>query len=352
MDSIQGTIRLGMVGLGGAAIAGHLPLLLKMKDQVQIVALCDKDQETLQTMSRRFGVGKTYRDINEMLRQGKLDAVDICTPPLTHKELCLSALKANVNCIVEKPIVTSVADFDELTAVAGERNLGIFVIHNNSFTPILRKARKLLNSGEIGDILQVDVRFSFAVGEEYNPEHWVYKLPGGIFGEGAPHACGIFAEFLGGEAREIASQMIRRSSSTRLWGDELKVLVRTDKNLGSLSVSLNSPTRKLMVDLIGSKLWVSIDADAQTLVKYKPIPCGQHAIFKRGQRSLSEIFQRVGCLASVTADVATGRYRPSEGHRYLLDQAVKALRGEGAYPVKPEHLREGVKILEAAFSQK
>lgn len=351
MDTEQKLIRLGIVGLGGVGAGAHLPLWLKMKNQIQVEALCEENQEKLQKVSKQSGISKTYTNINDMLKQERLDAVDICTPPLTHLKLCLSALTDNVNCIVEKPFVTSVADFDALAKVAKQNNLGIFVTHNYSFTPIMRKARELLHSGEIGDIFQVDVKFSAATMNEYGPDHWISGLPGGLLGEVAPHPCHIFTEFLPGDIEDIASETIKRSFNPLIIADELKILVRTNNAIGSLSVSLNSPTRKYLIDLIGSKLWVSIDADAQTLVKYKPIPCGQQAIFKRGGRALSEIFQRVACLATVTTEVITGRYKPSEGHRFLFNQAVKALRGEGVYPVELEKLREAVRVLEIAFLQ-
>ena len=350
---MQEIIRLGMVGLGSACVVGHLPLWLKMRDQVQVVALCDVNQETLQMASRRLGISKVYTNVNEMLKQERLDAIDICTPPLTHKELCLSALRKNVNCIVEKPVVTSLAEIDELIAFSKEMNLGIFVIQNQSFSPILRKARALIHGGEIGDILQVDVTLSIPVAAEYaDPNHWAHKEPGGPLGEIVPHPGYMLVEFLGREIKEVVSQMIRRGSYPFFVGDELKVLVRTDNALGSLSVSLNSPTRKLMVNLIGSKLWVSIDVYDHVLVKYLPIPCGRGAILRRGQRSLSEISQRVGCLTAVSANVFTGRYRTSEGHRYLFHQIVEALRGQSVYPIKLETVREEVKVLEAAFSKK
>ena len=202
-------------------------------------------------------------------------------------------------------------------------------------------------------MLQVDVTLSIPVAAEYaDPNHWAHKEPGGPFGEVVPHPGYMLLEFLGGEVKAVASQMVKRGSYPFFEGNELKVLVRTDNALGSLSVSLNSPTRKLMVDLIGSKLWVSIDVYDYVLIKYLPITYGQQAVFRRGQRSLSEIFQRVGCLTAVSADVLAGRCRPSEGHRYLLNQVVKALRGQVVYPVKLETVREEVKVLEAAFSQK
>ena len=349
---MQELIRLGMVGLGSVCVDGHMPLWLKMKDQVQVVALCDVNQKTLQMASNRLGINKVYTNAHEMLAQERLDVIDICTPPLTHKELCIAALRKNVNCIVEKPVVTSLEEIDELIAVSKERSLSIFVIHNQSFSPILRKAKTLINSGEIGDLLQVDIRLSMPVADQYaDPNHWAHKEPGGPLGEVAPHPGYMLVDFLGGEVKAVASQIAKRGSYPFFMGDELKVLVRTDNALGSLSVSLNSPTQKLMVDLIGSKLWVSIDVYNYILVKYMPIPSGR-AIFRRGQRSLSEIFQRLGCLTAVSADVIAGRCKVSEGHRYLFNQVVKVINGQGVYPVKLETVREEVKVLEAAFSRK
>ncbi len=351
MGSKGGVIRLGIVGLGEVGVGAHLSQWLKMKDQVQLVALCEENPETLQNTSKQTGIIKTYSNIDEMLIKEKLDVVDICTPPLTHYKLCLSALTAKVNCIVEKPFVTSLLDFDALAKIAKQNNLGIFVIQNYSFTPIMRSARKLLHSNEIGEILQVDVRFSCSVMNEYGPNHWVYSLPGGILSEVAPHACHVFTEFLPGTIEDISYQMIKKSADPLLRADELKILARTKSAIGSLSISLNSPTRKYTIDVIGSKLWVSIDADAQSLVKYKPIPNGQQAIFKRGGRAMSEIFQRVICLVTVTTEVMVGKYKPSEGHKFLLNKAVKALRGVEVYPVELVKLREAVKVLDLAFRQ-
>lgn len=323
-----------------------------MKDKVQVVALSDINKKRLDTVSNLFHVGELYEDPFEMLSAEDLDLVDICTPPFSHKPVCLEALNFDVNCIVEKPLVTGLDDFEELRRTARTRNLNLFVIHNYSFVPVIRKARNLLLNGEIGDVLQVDVQLSMALDpEHHDPGFWAHKLPGGLFGEIAPHPCYVLAEFLSGEIKEVKSQMVKRSTYPFLVGDELKVCVRTDKSLGSFSVSLNSPTRRMVVDLVGSKSWVSIDAESQALVKYSPLTHSR-ATFQRGRRGLSDIFQRTKCLSGVSLNVIAGRYKPMiEGHKYLFGEAVKVLNHQGPYPVDLDVVQKEVRILENAFSQ-
>jgi len=346
------SVKLGIIGLGSIAVDRHLPLWLKMRDKVQVVALSDIDKNKLDTVSNLFHVKRLYEDPFEMLSAEDLDLVDVCTPPFSHKLLCLRAFNFDVNCIVEKPLVTSLDDFEELKKVAQKRDLNLFVIHNYSFVPVLREVRNLILNGEIGDMLQVDVQLSMPIDPEYkDPSFWAHKLPGGLFGEIAPHPCYVLAEFLRGEIEEVKSQIVKRSAYPFLVGDELKVSVRTDKALGSFSVSLNSPTRRMVVDLLGSRTWVSIDAGSQTLVKYLPVTHSK-AIFQRGCRSLSDIFQRTKCLAGVSLNVIAGRYKPMiEGHKYLFGEAVKALNHEGPYPVDLNTVQKEVEILENAFSQ-
>ncbi len=344
-------IKLGIVGLGEIATRTHLPLWLKTSGQVRVVGLCDADTKKLEQASR-FRVGGFYEDMDEMLEKEDIDLIDVCTPPNTHKDICLKALNAGVNCIVEKPMATSSEAADEIIKVARDRNLHLFAIHNCSFVPILRKAKDLVSSGEIGDILQVDVKLSISIaGELNNPSHWAHKLPGGLFGELAPHPCYALVEFLNGEIKEVKAQLVRRSPFPFLVGGELRVLAATANAIGSFSVSLNSPARRMAIDIIGSKLWVSVDAEAQVLVKYPPFSPNK-AVFRRGKRALSNVLQRIGCLCDVSFNVATGRYKPMiEGHRYLFRQALRALRGQGTYPVSLDNVRKEVKILEAAFSQ-
>lgn len=348
-------VKLGIIGIGYIATNYHLPILLRMKDKVSIVALCDTDEESLRKALAQFGINRVYKDYDEMLQKEKLDCVDICTPPDSHKPLCLKAFNMNVNCIVEKPLTTNLAEADELIEAAKIKNLGLFVIHNNSFLPVLRKVRHLFNSGQIGDLLQVDVKFAMPPWEDVkNPNHWAHKLPGGVLGELAPHPAMILSEFINGEIIDIKAEALKRGPYPFMEYDELKVLVKTGTTLGTMSISFNSPMRKMTVDLMGSKLWVYADAESQALVKYPPIPNVKEPLYSlyRGTRSLSDIFQRCGSLFETSVNVLGGRWKPAtEGHIYLFNEAVKALRKEAIYPVDNNNVKKEIIILETAFDQ-
>jgi predicted dehydrogenase len=346
-------VRVGIVGVGSIAINRHLPIWLAMKKDVQIVALCDNNQVQLRKISERFKISKIYDNIDSMLIHESLDLVDICTPPLTHQPLCFKVMTAGINCIVEKPLAISVKAVDEMIQISKENDVNLFVIQNYSFVPIIRKARELVSRGDIGQILQVDVKLSMPFIGEYDiPNHWAHKLPGGLLGEEAPHACYLMVDFLGSQVNDVKAQMLKKASSyPYLFGDELKVIVATEETLGSFSISFNSPTRKIILDIIGSKQWLSIDSESQVLVKYKPIT-NSSKIISRGLRAASDILQRINCLLDVSFGVMIKRYSPnSEGHRCLFRQCLSTLRGQDAYPITLDKVRTQIQILEKVFSE-
>ncbi len=132
-----------------------------------------------------------------MLEVQKLDVVDICTPPGNHRELCLEALNAGVNVMVEKPFTISVADADVVINAARQKHLALHVLRNQSYLPIYLKAKEILRSGEIGELLNVHVKMALPFEKEWlHPGNWASRIPGGPLGEVAPHVVMLFLEFL------------------------------------------------------------------------------------------------------------------------------------------------------------
>jgi predicted dehydrogenase len=344
-------IRIAIIGVGRIAEEVHLPVLLKMP-RVQVVAICDHDKQRLEKVRKLFGIEKGYTDLNTMIKEQKLDAVDICSPPGNHRELCLQAFNAGVNVIVEKPFVTTAADADLVISTAKQKNLALHVIHNQSYLPVYIKAKKLLHSGELGEILNVHVKLALPFEEEWlNPDHWACRMPGGPLGEVAPHAVMLFLEFLDTNyVEEIHAVATNANGHTTIKADELIITAKAGKKIGSCCVS-NQPAHRTTIDIMGSKVWAFVDGDSQVIVKYPAI--GGRDTLARGKRVLSDIVQRSSAIFSAAANVAIGRYRPSAplGHKYLFNESFKEICGEGVYPISLEQVREKVRILEIAFKQ-
>lgn len=100
-------LRVGLVGCGEIADV-HIPAILKL-EHVELVAVCDLDEDLARKVARRYSVGSYYTDLSELLLKGQLDLVDITTPPRTHLALSIKAMEAGCHVLVEKPRLAGTA---------------------------------------------------------------------------------------------------------------------------------------------------------------------------------------------------------------------------------------------------
>ncbi|HLP17503.1 MAG TPA: Gfo/Idh/MocA family oxidoreductase [Bacteroidota bacterium] len=154
MTEKKDKVRIGLVGLGWIAQVYHLPILSAMQD-VEIVAVCDSGKGRARGIADKYGVRHYYTDYQKMLKEIQLDAVDICTPTDSHKELAVAALEAGCDVFVEKPIARK---YDEAVVIADavkrtKRNLMVGM--NNRFRPDAMFLRSFIESNEIGKVYYV-----------------------------------------------------------------------------------------------------------------------------------------------------------------------------------------------------
>ena len=148
--------RVAIIGLGGSADRILLPALTTLPN-VRIVAGSDLDDATRERVSQRWKIPKTYANSDEMLDRELPDVAVIATPPLTHPELCLSALERGCHVFCEKPFMPSVEDADRVIAAA--ESAGRKVAVNNQYyqMPIFQKVKQLIESGQPGRLYHINV---------------------------------------------------------------------------------------------------------------------------------------------------------------------------------------------------
>ena len=142
-------IRVGLLGLGTVAEQIHLPACVLLPD-VQVVAACEPDTERRISVGRRFGIRKLYSEAESLLQTEKPDIVIIGTPPKTHRDLCLLALRHGAHVFCEKPFVATVAEADEVIEAAEHRPRSVVVNNQYRFMKIYRLTQERLVSGEFG----------------------------------------------------------------------------------------------------------------------------------------------------------------------------------------------------------
>lgn len=342
-------IRVGIVGSGYIANFAHLPAFSKIP-YAKLCAICDKDIKKAEEVARRFRIRGVYDVLEEMLSKEDLELVDICLPPQEHKRAIMEVLERGINCLVEKPLTVTVEEADEVIALAQKKGVGLYVIHNYSAVPAVRKAKNLVKQGKIGEIVGVHINHFVIPHERYFPQdHWCHSLPGEYFGDLAPHLAMLLVEFMG-PAEEIKATAARLSSYPFRF-DELRITARNSKALGTIACSLNSPTFIFTMDIIGTKGTIHVSGDYQAVICYTPQSHFASA-FERGLIGVRDILTRVKALIHTSVGFLVGRYKPLiYGHRYLIEQSILAIKGKGKYPIDLFEAREAVRLLQEVFKQ-
>jgi predicted dehydrogenase len=147
-------IKIGVIGYGywGPNIVRNFV----NTDNAKIVAVCDKNPDTLKKLTVNHPCIDTMADSRDIIGSPDIDAVAIVTPVSTHFELAKSALESGKHIFVEKPFTDSVAHAEELINLAEQKHLVIMVDHTFLFTGAVRKIKELINEKALGNIYYYD----------------------------------------------------------------------------------------------------------------------------------------------------------------------------------------------------
>ncbi len=144
-------IRLGLVGAGAIAQLAHLPALSKLRGG-QLVALCDNDGPKAGALAERFEVPHVFTDLQDMLELDELDAVIIATPNHLHEPHVLSALRANVDVLCERPLSMDSRGVERILDAAERSGRKVVVGNNHRFRNDVQQLSRFLYGGELGRV--------------------------------------------------------------------------------------------------------------------------------------------------------------------------------------------------------
>jgi len=141
-------VRLGVVGAGNIAplnVAGYLE-----HDRCDVVAVCDPVEEYARGAAAAWGAPRVYSDLDAMLGDPDIDAVEILTPTHMHHDHVLAALAAGKHVSCQKPIANTVAEARAMAAAAEASGLTFRVSECFYHYPPLERAKQLVAEGAIG----------------------------------------------------------------------------------------------------------------------------------------------------------------------------------------------------------
>jgi predicted dehydrogenase len=235
-----GSVRIGILGCGYWG-AKHARVLASAA-QLSEISLIDSNPEACRRLlMSRSGV-RTFQSLQLALPY--IDAVVIATPPRTHAELAIAAMRAGKHVLVEKPLATSVADACAMIAQAQRSGVVLMVGHTFQYNPALRELRRRLRAGEFGDVLYIhSARLNLGL----------YQSDVDVVWDLAPHDISILNYLLGAIPNTATA-----------WGDSLtfggvndlahiRLEYSNPKIMGYAHISWLDPRKTRKVTVVGSK---------------------------------------------------------------------------------------------------
>ncbi len=147
-------LRLAIDGCGAIAQLAHLPVLAKMRG-VELVALCDNDAARARALADRFEVPDVFTDLEELLDADAIDGLIVATPNHLHEPHVLSALRAGVDVLCERPLALTTRGVERVLAAAQKGGRRVLVGNNHRFRSDVQALSRFVSSGELGKVVGI-----------------------------------------------------------------------------------------------------------------------------------------------------------------------------------------------------
>ena len=127
---------------------------------VEIAAVAGSSEEKARQFGQSLGVERTTSDYQTLLTDPAIRAVHVLTPNAMHHPMCTAALKAGKHVLCEKPFTMTSSEARQLVDLAAKTGLANCIQHNLRYYPVVQQIRRMIEAGDLGEILIVQGTYS------------------------------------------------------------------------------------------------------------------------------------------------------------------------------------------------
>jgi predicted dehydrogenase len=272
MNTETSPTRLGIAIIGGGFMAGVHSRAARASG-ARLVGLASSTVERSTAAARELGIDRAYSSIDELLADGAVDVVHVCTPNVLHLPQALAAIRAGRHVVCEKPLATSITGAETLVAEAAGADVTATVPFVYRFHPLVREARARVLAGEAGRILSVQGSYLQDWLLSAGDDNWrVNPDRGGrsrAFADIGSHLVDLIEFVTGERVTRVAAtwrtffpeRAVHRQVQTE---DAVAVVLETTGGaIGTLLVSQAAPGRKnrLQLEIAGTSESIGFDQE-------------------------------------------------------------------------------------------
>lgn len=197
-------INWGFIGCGEVTAKKSGPAFNKVEGS-RVVAVMSRNKEKAEKYAEEHHIGRWYNDAQQLIEDSQVNAVYIATPPSSHATFAIMAMKSGKPVYVEKPLAASYEDCARINRISEHTGIPCFVAYYRRYLPYFQKVKEIIDSGAIGKVTNVQIRFSVPPRDlDYTiNEVLPWRLQsdiaggGGYFYDLAPHQLDLLQEIFG-----------------------------------------------------------------------------------------------------------------------------------------------------------
>ncbi len=304
-------------------------------DNAKIVGVHNRTLSSAEKFAETYDIPASSSDLEALLKHTKPDIVDIITPPPTHVNAVKIAAKLGIDVICQKPFGETLADAQQMVEIAKQAGIKLIVHENFRFMPWYRKIKSVLDSGDLGEVLNAE--FRLRTGDGQGPEAYLARqpyfqdMPKFLVHETAIHFIDTF-RFLFGEPISLYADLRRCNSHIK--GEDSGIIVFDfDNNLRAifdgnrlLDHDTSNPRRTMgELNIAGTQGELNLDGEARLWFR-------KHGETHKQQITYSYQDQNFGgdcvfnTIEHIAAHLQNGTLLENTGEQYLtnirLEEAV------------------------------
>ena len=337
--SYMGPIRMGFAGYGRAAVQQHAKEIEPFADKFQVVAVCVRSTDRQKAARAEYGC-TVYGDYRDLLQDPDVELVDITTPSIDHAPMAIAALDAGKHVFLEKPISVTYAEAQAIQAAAARSKGKLLVRHNRRFFGDFVKIKEIADSGVLGRVFLIRVRFSrYDVRDDWQT---LKARGGGIVLNAGPHFIDQCLAFLGWKYESVWADF-KLITATGDAEDHAKIILKgTDGLLVDLEMSGAEAFDGVFMCAYGSHGALTCDGTTIRLKYYDP-----HAVTPRPARAATpNANEPFGSGIKIPWVEDTIPVPPPQKNIWM--EVYKAIREGSEYPITVEQSVLVMKVIDEA----
>jgi predicted dehydrogenase len=262
---------------------------LRRLGNIEVAGVAARTAEAARKFADNLGIERSTGNYHDLLADGEISAVHICTPNALHFPMAQAALQAGKHVLCEKPLASTIPEAEMMIALANEKGLAHCTLYNVRAYPQIQNIRRMCEAGELGEVQVVQGTYS----QDWllYDTDWNWRIESGpsrTFADIGTHWCDLAEHITGlritslcadlktfhttrkkpkGSIETFAGKTLRPSEyeevavTTEDFG--AMIFSMSENTKGSLTVSQISVGRKnrLFIEVFGSKASAAWDAE-------------------------------------------------------------------------------------------